>query len=99
MEKTRKSNHLLIKLQRQHFLLSYLKTLNVGPVGASNSRPPASELGPQPSESPVRSVQFWNGYGYSGQSPLLKKPAFHLICVNRQFHCVKRPRVNSWSSA
>ena len=40
-EKTRKSDHLQMKLQRQHFLLSYLKTLSVGPVGVSNSRPPA----------------------------------------------------------
>ena len=32
-EKTRKSNHLQISLQRQHFLLSYLKTLSVGPAG------------------------------------------------------------------
>ena len=29
-EKTRKSNHLQMSLQRQHFLLTYLKTLNVG---------------------------------------------------------------------
>ena len=36
----RKSSHLQMKLQRQHFLLSYLKTLSVGPVGVSNSRPP-----------------------------------------------------------
>ena len=41
-------------LQRQHFLLSYLKTLSVGPVGVSNSRPPASQPGAQPSELPVR---------------------------------------------
>ena len=32
-EKTRKSNHLQMPLQRQQFLLSYLKTLSVGPVG------------------------------------------------------------------
>ena len=32
-EKTRKSNHLQISLQRQHFLPSYLKTLSVGPAG------------------------------------------------------------------
>ena len=44
-------------LQRQHFLLSYLKTLSVGPVGVSNSRPPASQPGAQPSEQPVRGVQ------------------------------------------
>ena len=32
-EKTKKSNHLQMSLQRQHFLLSYLKTLSVGPAG------------------------------------------------------------------
>ena len=32
-EKTRKSNHLQMSLQRQHFLLSHLKTLSVGPAG------------------------------------------------------------------
>ena len=32
-EKTRKSNHLQMSLQRQHFLLSYLKTMSVSPVG------------------------------------------------------------------
>ena len=32
-EKTRKSNHLQMLLQRQHFLLSYLKTLSAGPAG------------------------------------------------------------------
>ena len=33
-EKTRKSNHLQMSLQRKHFLLSYLKTLSVGLAGA-----------------------------------------------------------------
>ena len=32
-EKTRQSNHLQISLQRQHFPLSYLKILSVGPAG------------------------------------------------------------------
>ena len=32
-EKTRKSNHLQMSLQRQHFPLSYLKTMSVGPGG------------------------------------------------------------------
>ena len=32
-ENTRKSNHLQMSLQRQHFLLSYFKTLSVGPAG------------------------------------------------------------------
>ena len=32
-EKTRKSNHLQMSLQRQHFLLRYLKTPSGGPAG------------------------------------------------------------------
>ena len=32
-EKTRKSNYLQMSEQRQHFLLSYLKTLSGGPAG------------------------------------------------------------------
>ena len=40
-EKTRISNHLQWSLQRQHILLSYFKTLSVGPVWGSNPRPPA----------------------------------------------------------
>ena len=44
-----------MKLQMQHFLLSYLKTLSVGPVGVTNSRPPVPQSGAQPSEPPVRS--------------------------------------------
>ena len=47
-----------MKLQRQRFLLSYLKTLNVGPVWVSNSRPPASQPGAQPRELPVRGKEY-----------------------------------------
>ena len=36
------------------FLLSYFKTLSVGPVRVSNSRPPTPQPGAQPSEPPVR---------------------------------------------
>ena len=48
-EKTRKSNRLQMSLQRQHFLLSYLKTLSAGPVGVPTrdlplSRPALSQL-------------------------------------------------------
>ena len=48
-EKTRKSNHLQMSLQRQHFLLSYLKTLSVCPAGVLThdlplSRPALSQL-------------------------------------------------------
>ena len=32
-EKTRESNNLQMSLQRSHFLLSYFKTLSVGPAG------------------------------------------------------------------
>ena len=39
-EKTRTSNHLQMSLQRHH-ILSYFKTLSVGPVWGSNLRPPA----------------------------------------------------------
>ena len=48
-EKTRKSNRLQMWLQRQHFLLSYLKTLSVGPGGV-NTRPPAQPTGAYPIE-------------------------------------------------
>ena len=40
-EKTRISKHLQMSLQREHILLSYIKTLSVGPVWGSNPRPPA----------------------------------------------------------
>ena len=48
-EKTRKSNHLQMSLQRQHFLLSYLETLSVGPAGVWTydlpfSKPALSQL-------------------------------------------------------
>ena len=48
-EKTRKSNCLQMSLQRQHFLLSYLKILSVGPAGVRTrgvplSRPTLSQL-------------------------------------------------------
>ena len=39
------------------FLVSYLKTLSVGPVGVSNSRPPASQPSAQPSKPPARGLQ------------------------------------------
>ena len=41
-EKTRKSNRLLMSLQRQHFLLSYFKTLSVCPAGVWTRDPPLS---------------------------------------------------------
>ena len=43
-EKTRKSNHLQISLQRQDFLLSYLKVLSVGPARVWTRDLPLSQL-------------------------------------------------------
>ena len=47
-EKTRKSNHLQMSLQRQHFLLSYLKTLSVGPAGVWTRDLPLAQTGALP---------------------------------------------------
>ena len=49
-EKTRKFNHLQMSLRRPHFVLSYLKTLSVGPAGVWTrdlplSRPALYQLG------------------------------------------------------
>ncbi len=41
---------LQMSLQRQHILLSYFKTLSVGPVWDSNPRPPARQSGALPTE-------------------------------------------------
>ena len=41
-EKTRKSNNLQMSLQRQHFLLSYLKALSAGPAGVRTRDLPLS---------------------------------------------------------
>ena len=49
-EKTRISNHLQMSLQRQHILLSYCKTLSVGPVWDSNPRPRARKSDVLPTE-------------------------------------------------
>ena len=58
-EKTRTSNHLQMSLQRQHILLSYFKTLSVGPDWGSKPRPPARQSGALPTElSRRRSVAY-----------------------------------------
>ena len=51
-----KSNRLQMSLQRQHFLLNYLKTLSVGPAGVWTrdlplSRPALSQLSLQGTEA------------------------------------------------
>ena len=48
IEKTRKSNHLQMSLQRQHILLSYFKTLSVSPVLGFKPRPPPRQSGALP---------------------------------------------------
>ena len=60
------SNHLLVQLQRQYILLSYFKTLSVGPVWGTNPRPPAQQTGALPTELTRRrsgrrfnKVMFW----------------------------------------
>ena len=63
-EKTRTSYHLQMSLQRQHVLLSYFKTLSVGPVWGSNPRPPAQQSGALPTEltgqrSSSSSLSLW----------------------------------------
>ena len=49
-KKTRTSNRLQMSLQRQHVLLSYFKTLSVGPVWGLNPRPPTQQFGALPTE-------------------------------------------------
>ena len=61
-EKTRKSNHLQMSLQRQHFLLSFLKTLGVGPAGVRTRNLPLSRS--------VLSQLSQPGDGYRANLPL-----------------------------
>ena len=49
-EKTRKSNHLQISLQMQHFLPSYFKDPECWPGRGLNPRPPAQQTGTLPTE-------------------------------------------------
>ena len=49
-EKTRKSNHLQMSLQRQHFLLSYFKDPECWSGRGLNPRPPARQTDALPTE-------------------------------------------------
>ena len=49
-------------LQRQHILLSYFKTLSVGPVWGLNPRPPARQSGALPTEPTRRLFTFATMY-------------------------------------
>ena len=53
-EKTRKSNHLQMSLQRQHFLLSYFKDPECWSGRGSNPWPPAQQTGALPTEQTSR---------------------------------------------
>ena len=46
-----------MKLQRQHFLLSYFRTLSDGPVGVE-FKPPTWQPDAQPTEPPVRGTNL-----------------------------------------
>ena len=61
------SNHLLVQLQRQHILLSYFKTLSVGPVWGPNPRPPAQQTGALPTELTRRRYSAINDLSFSLQ--------------------------------
>ena len=81
-----------MKLQRQHFLLSYLKSLSVGPVGVSNSRPPAAQPGAQPSEPPVRGVLDNKAFQYGNPQNLYGKDSpIHRLLLHRDFHGLFSP--------
>ena len=56
-KKTRKTNRLQRLLQRQHFLLSYLKTLSIGPAGGFNPRP--NHSADQQASLPTKLTRWW----------------------------------------
>ena len=58
-EKTRKYNRLQMSLQRQHFLLSYLKTLSLWSGRDLNKRPPARQTGAYKTELTGRRLLLW----------------------------------------
>ena len=71
-EKTRKSNRLQMSSQRQHFLLSYLKTLSVGQAGIEPATP-AQQIGALP----------WNWANHAAplkyQLNIMTTEPFHII--------------------
>ena len=73
-EKTRKSNHLQMSLQRQHFLLSYLKTRSVGLARVWTPRLPTRQTGALPTDSPNWASQVVAVWEVGGLSPTLPTP-------------------------
>ena len=51
------SNHLQMKLQKQHILLSLFETLSVGPVWDSNPQPSTQQTDAQPTELTRRQLE------------------------------------------
>ena len=60
IEKTWKSNHMQMKLQRQDFLLSYFKTLSDGPSGVKLTTSRMTAQYTQLTEPLVRSIFAFN---------------------------------------
>ena len=87
-EKTWKSNHLQLSLQRQHFLLSYLKTLSVGPVEVCTCDLPHSSPVLYQLELTGRHLQpvfTWDHLTVSlGKLPVLQAAATNLSLCSRQ---------------
>ena len=81
-EKTRKSNHLQLPLQRQHFLINYLKTLSVDPAGdeLTTSRVTCAARC-STTEPPVRG-DYCKVFSLFTQSLLKRKRAFQFTLQN-----------------
>ena len=58
-EKTRKSNHLQMSLQRQQFLLSYFKTTSVGPAVVWTPQTPTQQTGTLSTELTRQQFVTW----------------------------------------
>ena len=81
------SNHLLVQLQRQHILLSYFKTLSVGPVWGSNPRPPAQQTGALPTELTRRRSFLNTENNWIAQTyPVLMAHLITCLYVNTSMH-------------
>ena len=92
-EKTRKSNHLQMSLQRKEFILSYLKTLSVGPAGAwTHDLPHGSQALYQ-----MRVMYQWRVFvptfmcffrGSLTSCAIARVHMFHLLWSYLHFYCV-----------
>ena len=105
-EKTRKTNHLQMTLQRQHFLLSYLKTLRCWSGSGLRQRPPARQTGALPTELTRRRLgsddtrdfrkRHWSRQGtrlhrlYSGSMKRLPGDGRELAIVRASEPCVRK---------